>query len=183
MNKLTQNMTAKVPSKFNVFIDSDGVIADFDADLQLSGLSVNEFKKRAGSYLWLPEVKGAREALTELKLYNEAGLLDIWVATKTPSGTPYAYTEKVLWYREHFPWLEDRVIVLHNKSLLGGVHDILVDDRPHKANASLFTGTLLHFGSAQFLGWVEIMQYIRSKVQVDKKPFIKALVYERDSIW
>lgn len=138
-------MSTPTPAAINVFIDSDGPVADFDNDLRESKLTPNEFKMLPGIYLWLPLTPGAKNGLRRLKRLDDAGLIRVWIATKTPSGSPYAYTEKVLWYRKHFPWLEDRVIITHDKSVLGGPADFLLDDRPHKANADKFKGTFVLF--------------------------------------
>ena len=126
-------------------MDSDGPVADFDDELLKSGLTADEFKHLPGIYLWLPITPGAKEGLARLKLYDDQDLIRVWIATKTPSNCPYAYTEKVLWYRRNFPWLEDRVILTHDKSVLGGPDDFLLDDRPHKANADKFKGTFMYF--------------------------------------
>lgn len=139
-------MATPTPAKyFNVFLDSDGPIADFNKALKTSGMHTDDFKHLAGVYLWLDVTPGAREALEDLKRWDDLGLIRVYIATKTPSNSPYAYTEKVLWYRREFPWLEDRVILTHDKSVLGGRDDILVDDRPHKGNASKFKGTFILF--------------------------------------
>lgn len=138
-------MSTPTPAYVNVFLDSDGPIADFDKALAQSGMRADDFKLLPGVYLWLEVTAGAAAAIGKLKTYDDRGLLRVWVATKTPSSSPYAYTEKVLWYRRHFPWLEDRVILTHDKSVLGSTADFLIDDRPHKANATHFRGTFLVF--------------------------------------
>ena len=133
------------PAPINVFIDSDGPVADFDHDLTLSGLEADEFKHLPGVYLWLPITAGASAGLQRLSLLDKADKIRLWIATKTPSNSPYAYTEKVLYYRRNFPWLEDRIILTHDKHVLGGPGDFLLDDRPHKANADKFKGTFVYF--------------------------------------
>ena len=138
-------MSTPTPAPFNVFVDSDGPVADFDYDLRKSGMHTDDFKHVPGTYLWLPVTKGAVEALHSLKILDDSNQLRVWIATKTPSHNPYAYTEKVLCYRRNFPWLEDRVILTHDKSLLGSEGDLLIDDRPHKANADKFRGTFVYF--------------------------------------
>lgn len=130
---------------FQIFIDSDGPMCDFDKARAESGLHTDEFKYLPGIYLWLDETSGSRSAIEELKAYDDEDIFRIWILTKTPSRSPYAYTEKVLWYREHYPWLEDRIILSHDKSLIGCKDDFLLDDRPHKANASDFRGTFVRF--------------------------------------
>jgi len=156
-----RGMSTPAPAPFNVFIDSDGPVADFDVELRKSGLTADEFKHLPGTYLWLPITIGASDALAVLKEYDDRNMLRVWIATKTPSRAPYAYTEKVLWYRQNFPWLEDRVILTHDKSVLGTEKDHLLDDRPHKANARHFRGAFTYFNPetprdswAEFLGVV-----------------------------
>lgn len=130
---------------FQIFIDSDGPMCDFDKALAKSNLQTDDFKYLPGLYLWLDETLGSRLAIEELKAYDDEDIFRIWILTKTPSGSPYAYTEKVLWYREHYPWLEDRIILSHDKSLIGCKDDFLLDDRPHKANAEKFRGNFVKF--------------------------------------
>jgi 5'(3')-deoxyribonucleotidase len=138
-------MSTPKPAPFNVFLDSDGPIADYVKALNASGMHTDDFKHVPGVYLYLDVTPGAREMIAELKKYDDQDLLRVWVLTKTPSGSPYAYTEKVMWYRQNFPWLEDRVILAHDKSLVGQSGDFLLDDRPHKGNASLFRGLFVLF--------------------------------------
>lgn len=139
-------MGTPTPAKyFNVFLDSDGPIADFDTAMKETGLSADEFKHLPGVYLWLDTTPGAIAAISTLRKYDDEGKIRVWILTKTPSNSPYAYTEKVLWYRRNFPWLEDRVIITHDKSVVGAEGDYLLDDRPHKANADKFSGTFVYF--------------------------------------
>lgn len=159
-------MSTPTATNLNVFLDSDGPIADFRYSLNKSGLSTHEFKHRAGTYLWLSETHGARDALETLHALDKQNILRVWIATKTPTSSPYAYTEKVLWYREHFPWLEDRLILAHDKSQLGRASDVLLDDRPHKGNASLFRGTFILFKEDEPIqSWMNLTQWVDKKVQ------------------
>lgn len=154
---------------FNLLLDSDGVIADFDKALYATNLGVNEFKHLPGTYLWLPIMAGAKAALAFLKTLDDAGDIKVWVVTKTPSGCPYAYTEKVLWYRQHFPWLEDRVILTHDKSLLGTENDFLVDDRPEKGNVKNFRGSFYHFlPNMPVVCWENVLFHVKNKVKAEK---------------
>lgn len=159
-------MSTPAPAYVNVFLDSDGPVADFDKALVKSGLHTDEFKHLPGVYLWLSVTPGAEQAIAKLKTYDDRGLLRVWIATKTPSSSPYAYTEKVLWYRKTFPWLEDRVILTHDKSVLGGTADFLIDDRPHKANAKHFRGTFMYFDpSAPEASWEQCTSKIIRSIQ------------------
>lgn len=159
-------MGTPTPAKyFNVFLDSDGPVADFDKALVASGLPADEFKHLPGVYLWLDVTDGAAFTISKLKELDDAGLIRVWILTKTPSDSPYAYTEKVLWYRKTFPWLEDRVILTHDKSLMGTKVDFLLDDRPHKANADKFKGTFVYFDPEQAAdSWIRFLDQVENRV-------------------
>lgn len=152
---------------FNVFLDSDGPVANFDKALQASGADTEDFKFWPGVYLWLEETPGARNAIDDLKRWDDMGLIRVFIATKTPSHSPYAYTEKVLWYRQHFPWLEDRVILTHDKSVLGRPGDFLTDDRPHKGNVQHFKGTFHLFDVVHpEKSWEDFLNLIENRLAV-----------------
>lgn len=158
-------MSTPTPAPFNVFIDSDGPVAWFDHDLEKSGLTADVFKHVPGIYLWLPITPGAANAIEYLHGLDVQDALRVWILTKTPSGSPYAYTEKVLWYGRNFPWLEDRVILTHDKSLMGTSTDLLLDDRPHKANADKFRGTFVYFNtSTPIESWADLVSKVTDRV-------------------
>ena len=159
-------MSTPAHAPFQVFLDSDGPVAWFDHDLEKSGLAADVFKHVPGIYLWLPITPGAAEAIEMLKEFDDRDLLRVWILTKTPSGSPYAYTEKVLWYRRNFPWLEDRVILTHDKSLMGTSTDFLLDDRPHKANADKFRGTFVYFDpNTPATAWNNFVQQVMDRAR------------------
>lgn len=140
-------------------------MADFDKALKASGAPADKFKHFPGVYLWLDVTAGARNAIDDLKRWDDLGLIRVYIATKTPSNSPYAYTEKVLWYRKEFPWLEDRVILTHDKSVLGGEQDFLIDDRPHKGNASKFKGTFIEFDVANAANaWQDVLNAVETRI-------------------
>jgi hypothetical protein len=78
-----------------VYIDLDGVTADFQEGMDRTGLEADEFKLRPGSYVWLPPIEGAKEAIQHL--WNRFPGR-VWFLTKPPKFSPYAYVEKALWY-------------------------------------------------------------------------------------
>ncbi|HXU93368.1 MAG TPA: hypothetical protein VFP33_06900 [Gallionella sp.] len=124
-----------------VFVDMDGVIVDFDAYKQRMGMTGDEVKKHPGAYLAMPAIPGAIDAVRSI-----IGMgYEVFIATKPPTGIPYAYSDKAAWIMEYLPELKRRIIITHDKGLLGGVGDFLCDDRPHKANCEQFAGTLLRF--------------------------------------
>lgn len=136
-----------------IFIDLDGVVVDFEKFRIISGLTGEEIKKLPGAYLDMDPIPGAIEAVQSLIGMGH----EVWLATKPPTGIPQAYADKVAWVLRHLPELKRRIILTHDKSLLRG--DVLVDDRPHKANADKFEGLLIIFGGN--IGWPFVLRELR----------------------
>lgn len=147
--------------KPRVFIDMDGVVVDFDAFKTAHNLTGDQVKKMRGAYLSMPAIPGALDAVRSL-----IGMgYEVWLATKPPTGVPHAYSDKVAWVLEYLPELKRRIIITHDKGLLGGPDDFLCDDRPHKANCEAFTGTLLRFVDGYH--WPEALAHFRA---LNKEP-------------
>lgn len=124
-----------------VFFDMDGVMVDFDGYVKMTGLTPDIVKHLPGAYASMLPLLGALEAARYLM---EQGF-EVWVATKPPTESGHAYTEKAEWIFKYIPELKKRIIVTHDKGLLGDYFDCLIDDRPHKANCYQFKGKLIHF--------------------------------------
>ena len=138
-----------------VFVDMDGVIVDFDAYKTAKGMTGDEVKKHPGAYLEMPPIAGAIEAVRSV-----IGMgFEVWIATKPPTGIHYAYSDKAAWVFNHLPELKRRIIITHDKGLLGGAGDYLCDDRPHKANCEKFAGTLLRFVDG--FHWPQALEHLR----------------------
>ena len=59
-----------------VFVDMDGVIVDFEAYKNASGLTVDEIKHQPGAYLAMPPINGAIDAVRSV-----IGMgYEVWVA-------------------------------------------------------------------------------------------------------
>lgn len=139
-----------------IFVDMDGVIVDFDAYKDKTGLAGDEIKRMAGAYLEMPTIPGAIAAVRSL-----IGMgFEVWVATKPPTGVPHAYSDKADWVMRELPELKRRIIITHDKGLLGDTGDYLCDDRPHKANCERFAGTLLRFVDGYH--WPQALEYFRA---------------------
>lgn len=140
-----------------IFIDMDGVIVDFDEFKTTRGLTGDEVKQLPGAYLAMKPIAGAIEAVRSL-----IGMgYEVWVATKPPTGIAFAYGDKASWIFEHLPELKRRIIVTHDKGLLGDTGDYLIDDRPHKANCGKFSGELFVFGPV--FKWPQVLDYFRKR--------------------
>lgn len=131
-----------------IFFDMDGVLVDFEAFMRRHGLTGDQVKKLPGAYLNMPPLEGAIAGIAKImSLAGQYGF-EVWIATKPPTGIAFAYADKAAWVFKHLPALRRRVIITHDKGLLGGSDDVLVDDRPHRANCLAFRGALVHFGVA-----------------------------------
>lgn len=146
-----------------VFVDLDSVLVDFDGYKIAHGLSSEEVKQRPGAYLDMAAIPGAIAAVRSL-----IGMrYEAWIATKPPTGVAHAYADKPAWVFRHLPELKRRIIVTHDKGLLGDEHDFLCDDRPHKANCEAFRGELLRFTNGYH--WPQALERLR-EVAVSRKP-------------
>lgn len=140
-----------------IFIDMDGVLADFDRLKTELGVTGDDMKRMPGAYSRLQPIPGAIEGVRSL-----IGMgFECWVATKPPTGIPAAYADKAEWVLRHLPELKRRIIITHDKGLLGDENDYLIDDRPHKANCATFRGSLLHFSAATT--WAGILATFREE--------------------
>lgn len=142
-----------------VFVDMDGVIVDFATYKAEHGMTSDEVKQKVGAYLEMKPIPGALEAVHSL-----IGMgFEVWIATKPPTGVSHAYSDKAAWVFQHLPELRRRIIVTHNKGLLGDAGDYLCDDRPHKANCEEFKGTLLRFVDGYH--WPQALEFFRTRVK------------------
>lgn len=130
------------PDGPRIYIDMDGVVADFEQMMNDLMLDAHRLKLMPGTYMNLKPIIGAISGINQLldQGYN------IFLLTKIPSKNPYAAAEKLMWVRKHLPRLEDHVIITPDKGCVGRKQDFLVDDHPEWANAHNFPGSIIHFG-------------------------------------
>lgn len=138
-----------------IFVDLDGVLVDFDGYKQRHDLTAEAVKQHPGAYLAMDAYPGALEAVREL---IEIGF-EVWIASKPPTAVAGAYADKVSWVLRELPELQKRIILTHDKGLLGDAGDYLCDDFPHKANCEAFPGMLLRFTNG--FHWPQAMEFFR----------------------
>ena len=124
-----------------LFLDCDGVLADFDAAAKvLLGMTPAEFEARHGRrefwsriakapnfYGALPEMPDAR------RLFDAVNHLKPTILTGLPFGN-WAAPQKVKWAAEHFPGVPIITCLARDKHKHMEPGDVLVDDRDnHRA--------------------------------------------------
>jgi 5'(3')-deoxyribonucleotidase/GNAT superfamily N-acetyltransferase len=131
--------------KPRLFLDMDGVLADYCRAADEQGHAYEDFLMVPGCFRDLPFMPGAREAF--LKLLVLAGPENIYVLS-TPAHDRYAESveEKSDWLDKMLPEvLPDHRIFTADKGDSGQAGDILVDDHPDWNGADKFPGQIIHF--------------------------------------
>lgn len=143
-----------------IFIDMDGVLADFERLKIEREVTGEDLKQMPGAFRHMEPIEGAIAGVQSL-----IGMgFECWIATKPPTGIPHAYADKAQWICTHLPELKRRIIMTHEKGLLGDEHDYLIDDRPHKANCEEFRGTLVRFRCTdEFPDWETVIGFFRGR--------------------
>lgn len=148
-------------NKTRIYVDMDGVIADFDRAMLETGLPGTELKLVKGTYINLHPYPGAFDALSKLE---DMGF-EIRISTKIPRNNLCAASEKLYWLEKHCPKYVEVTTITNDKGDSGRKKDFIIDDRPHKANVSNFNGTLLDFGPKNtYKNWQHIIDFFEKKI-------------------
>jgi 5'(3')-deoxyribonucleotidase len=163
-------------SKPILYIDMDGVIANFDAaikaicpDLDTSDGDLIDYLDREKKvdeiveqnrdiFYNLPPYDDAIEAVT--KLFE---LYDVYFLSTPMYNIPESYSGKRVWLEKYFGDIaKKRLILTHRKDLVKG--DFLVDDRIRNGVEN-FGGVHLHFGTEDFPNWKVTFEYLKEQCQ------------------
>ena len=125
----------------NLFLDCDGVLADFDAGATaLLGMGPRAFEERHGKREFWRRLAKARDFYATLPLMPDATELFEAVEHLRPTiltGLPlgnWAAPQKVRWAAEHFPGVPIITCMARDKYRYMQPGDVLVDDSPtHRA--------------------------------------------------
>ena len=141
-----------------LFLDCDGVLADFDAGARevLAGMTPAQFEARHSKrefwqrlartpdfYATLPLMKDART------LFDAVAHLQPTILTGLPLGN-WAAPQKVRWAAEHFPGTPIITCMARDKYRYMEAGDVLVDDREdHRAKWEEARGVFIHHLGAE----------------------------------
>ena len=144
-----------------VYIDLDGVIADFEKGREEHALGkVSPYIGRPDKLPGLFEnLEPIDDAINSVNFLLESSDFDIYFLSTAPWDNPDAWTHKRLWIAKFFDekLIRKRLILCHFKNFLIG--DYLIDDRRHNG-AENFQGEWLHFGSDKFPNWKSVLEYL-----------------------
>jgi hypothetical protein len=160
----------------HLFLDCDGVLADFDTGAKrLLGMTPAAFQERHGKSEFWKRLARTRNFYGELPVMPDAQLLFDAVRHLKPTiltGLPlgrWAAPQKQRWAAEHFPGVPIITTMARQKHLHMDPGDVLVDDREnHRHLWEQAGGIFIHHTSAEssIRQLAEIFPSIRSPERI-----------------
>jgi 5'-nucleotidase len=149
-------------NKKRIFIDMDGVLADFERELKNTERVIKELNLEhlnAPDEVNFSKIKPLPNAITSyIYLFNN---FDVYIASTAPWANSKAWRDKREWVENYLGgYARKRLILTHNKNLLNG--DYLIDDRTANG-AGEFEGKLIQFGSKEYPDWKSVIDYFAKK--------------------
>ena len=146
-----------VSRKPHLFLDCDGVLADFDAGAKrILGMTPAAFEERHGRGEFWTQLARARNfygELTEMpdaqELFDAVKHLKPTILTGLPLGN-WAAPQKEQWASEHFPGVPIITTMARQKHLHMEPGDVLVDDRENHRHLWEDAGVIfIHHSNAE----------------------------------
>jgi len=145
--------------KKTLYVDMDNVLVDFPSGIAQLDVSITQqyadrLDEVPGIFSLMAPMPGAIEAFNEL-----ADLFDTYILSTAPWENPSAWSDKLLWVKNHIGRNGyKRLILSHHKNLNDG--HFLIDDRTNNG-ADRFAGEHIHFGTERFSDWTTVLMYLR----------------------
>jgi 5'(3')-deoxyribonucleotidase len=158
--------------KQKLYLDMDGVIADFYNSPMLSGpkRGYGNYPEmyRAGFFYTLPPVEGALDALERILRMPH---LDVWILTQPVKESAHSYSEKAMWVMKHIQPLSHKIIMTQNKTALARHGDVLVDDHAGKWQEGWEShgGVFIHFDEEKCpkWNWENVIQRLTRPIHIE----------------
>tara|TARA_R110000787_G_scaffold173179_1_gene285849 strand:- start:9 stop:521 length:513 start_codon:yes stop_codon:yes gene_type:complete len=149
-------------SNLTIYIDMDGVLANFDlAQKAHPKYNAKDFRPDLElDFSTFTPMPGAIDAVAALIDMGH----DVYVATTPPWDHPDSWGQKRNWIANHLPQLKKKMFLTHRKDLLKG--DILIDDSCTRGQPD-FEGEWMHFGSAG-MDWPYVVETIQNMTNMLK---------------
>jgi len=141
-----------------LYFDMDNVLVDFPSALpKVEPTLLQEFEGRLdeipGIFSLMDPIVGAVEAFERL-----SNVYDSYILSTAPWENSSAWSDKNTWVKKYLGQsAHKRLILSHHKNLNRG--DYLIDDRTANG-AGEFQGGHIHFGSARFSTWQQVLNYL-----------------------
>lgn len=150
-----------------LYIDMDGVVADFDTPILSIYPDLNNenecwairhikvlkvIKNNPSFFMSLEPIPGAIDAVNEL---FDSGKYDIYFLSTPMWNVPHSFSQKKIWIQKHFGMkARKRLILTYRKDL--NIGHYLIDDTTRNG-AGEFKGEHLHFGTEKYPNWKSIL--------------------------
>lgn len=150
-----------------LYIDMDGVVANFDKAIMKTYPDINNekigwavrhikvlkvCKNTNDFFLGLEPIKDSIEAVNKL---FESNKYEIYFLSTPMWNYPESFTQKRLWLTKYFgAKVRKRLILTYRKDLNLG--DYLIDDTTNNG-AGAFSGEHIHFGTEKYPTWKEVL--------------------------
>ena len=161
------------PKKKVLYIDMDGVVADFWRAIQLNQPRIDDKRyfptyadqekevdaiclRNPHIFRYLSPIKGAIEATKPL--FKK---FDVYFLSTPMWEVAESYTDKRVWLDKYYGNLAKKRLILTNRKDLA-IGDFLIDDRL-KNGSEKFQGTFIHFGTKAFPDWDAVVKFLNTK--------------------
>lgn len=144
-----------------LYFDMDNALVDFSSGIaRLPQDVIKKYGKNLddvpGIFALMRPVQGAVDAFQKL-----ASVYDTYILSTAPWNNPSAWSDKLLWVKEHLGTSAyKRLTLTHHKNLAIG--DYLIDDRI-KHGVDQFKGMHIHFGSEKFPDWPAVLEFFANE--------------------